>query len=198
LNQSERRNKARILVCASHAIKMGIHLYEILGRKKEKDGDKMKTSKVYRMKIFASNSVVARSRFWYFLCNLRKIKRANGEIISVREIFEKNPNFVKNFGVWLRYDSRSGTHNMYKEYRDTTLTGAIEKMYSEMASRHRARKRSIQILRTATLKTADVKRENTQQFINGKLKFRLMHRLSRPQSKAYRKTFKSTRPCTFF
>ena len=25
----------------------------------------------------------------------------------------------------LRYDSRSGTHNMYREYRDTTRAGAI-------------------------------------------------------------------------
>jgi ribosomal protein L20A (L18A) len=27
-----------------------------------------------------------------------------------------------------RYDSRSGTHNMYKEVRDTTLNNAIEKI----------------------------------------------------------------------
>merc|ERR1711977_584014 len=28
------------------------------------------------------------------------------------------PRKVKNFGIWIRYDSRSGTHNMYKEYRE--------------------------------------------------------------------------------
>ena len=28
-------------------------------------------------------------------------------------------------GVWLTYDSRSGTHNMYREYRDLTVSGAI-------------------------------------------------------------------------
>jgi large subunit ribosomal protein L18Ae len=40
-------------------------------------------------------------------------------------MFEKKPLQIKNFGVWLRYDSRSGTHNMYREYRDLTVTGAV-------------------------------------------------------------------------
>jgi len=217
--------------------------------------------------------VVARSRFWYYLSLLKKIKKANGEIISVREIFEKNANNIKNFGMWLRYDSRSGTHNMYKEYRDTTLTGAVEKMYADLASRHRARKSAVQIIRTAVVKTADCRRANTQQFQsnniknygmwlrydsrsgthnmykeyrdttltgavekmyadlasrhrarksavqiirtavvktadcrrantqqfqNNEIKFRLMHRVPRPSSKEFRKTFKAQKPCTFF
>lgn len=41
------------------------------------------------------------------------------------QVFEKSPLRVKNFGVWLRYDSRSGTHNMYREYRDLTTAGAV-------------------------------------------------------------------------
>ena len=53
------------------------------------------------------------------------------------QIFEKKPTTVKNFGVWVRYQSRTGYHNMYKEYRDTTLNGAVEQLYQEMASRHR-------------------------------------------------------------
>ena len=46
------------------------------------------------------------------------------------QIFEKKPTTVKNFGVWVRYQSRTGYHNMYKEYRDTTLNGAIEQLYT--------------------------------------------------------------------
>jgi large subunit ribosomal protein L18Ae len=34
---------------------------------------------------------------------------------------------------------------MYKEYRDTTLNGAVDQMYSEMASRHRVRFPCIQV-----------------------------------------------------
>ena len=41
------------------------------------------------------------------------------------QISEKNPSSIKNFGIWLRYNSRSGTHNMYREYRDITVCGAV-------------------------------------------------------------------------
>lgn len=42
------------------------------------------------------------------------------------QIFEKKPTRTKNYGVWLRYQSRTGYHNMFKEFRDLTLNGAIE------------------------------------------------------------------------
>jgi large subunit ribosomal protein L18Ae len=42
------------------------------------------------MRIFAPNDVVAKSRFWYFLGKLRKIKKANGEIVSLNEV-RRNP-----------------------------------------------------------------------------------------------------------
>lgn len=38
------------------------------------------------MRIFAPNTVVAKSRFWYFLAKLRKVKKANGEIVSLNEV----------------------------------------------------------------------------------------------------------------
>ena len=72
---------------------------------------------MFRMRIFAPDAIVAKSRFWYFLRQLRKFKKTTGEIVSVEEIKERKPLQIKNFGIWLRYDSRSGTHNMYREYR---------------------------------------------------------------------------------
>ena len=53
---------------------------------------------------------------------------------SCTKVFEKTPTVVKNFGIWVRYTSRTGVHNMYKEYRDVTLTGAVDQLYSEMVS----------------------------------------------------------------
>ena len=53
------------------------------------------------------------------------MKKINGEVISVQEIYEKNTNHVKLYGIALRYDSRSGTHNCYKESRDVSVCGAI-------------------------------------------------------------------------
>ena len=49
--------------------------------------------------------------------------------MPVLQIFEKHPTTIKNYGIWVRYMSRTGFHNAYKEYRDVTLNGAIEQMY---------------------------------------------------------------------
>uniref|UniRef100_A0A2K6BUU3 Large ribosomal subunit protein eL20 n=1 Tax=Macaca nemestrina TaxID=9545 RepID=A0A2K6BUU3_MACNE len=80
---------------------------------------------LYRMQIFAPNHVVAKFHFWYFLSQLKKMKKSSGETVNCGQVFEKYPLWVKNFGIWLRYDSRSSTHNMYWEYRDLTTMGAV-------------------------------------------------------------------------
>jgi hypothetical protein len=41
------------------------------------------------------------------------------------QVYDKKPLKVKNIGIWLRYVSRSGNHNMYREYRDLTAAGAV-------------------------------------------------------------------------
>jgi large subunit ribosomal protein L18Ae len=48
--------------------------------------DATPTPKLYRMRIFAPNDVVAKSRFWYFLAKLKKVKKANGEIVSLNKV----------------------------------------------------------------------------------------------------------------
>ena len=58
---------------------------------------------------------------------------------------------MKNFGIWIRYDSRSGTHNMYKEFRELTRANAVKSLYQDMAARHRARFRSIHVRSTLFL-----------------------------------------------
>jgi large subunit ribosomal protein L18Ae len=79
------------------------------------------------------------------------------------QIFERKPTTVKNYGIWVRYQSRTGYHNMYKEYRDVTLNGAVGQLYQEMASRHRVRLPCIQIIKTATVPASACKRPNTLQ-----------------------------------
>lgn len=81
---------------------------------------------LYRMTIFAPDHVIAKSRFWYFTRKLKKIKKSAGEIVDIQEIQERKPAArVKNYGVWLRYNSRTGTHNMYREYRDLSTAAAV-------------------------------------------------------------------------
>ena len=113
------------------------------------------------------------------------------------QIFERNPTTIKNYGIWLRYQSRTGYHNMYKEYRDTTLNGAVEQMYNEMASRHRVRSPCIQIIKTATVHFKLCKRDNTKQFHNSEIKFPLVYRKVRPPTRKLKTTFKASRPNLF-
>ena len=89
---------------------------------------KCHTPPLYRMRIFAPNHVVAKSRFWYFVSQLKKMKKSSGEIVYCGQVFEKSPLRVKNFGIWLRQDSHSGTH-MYWGYQDLTTSGAITQCY---------------------------------------------------------------------
>lgn len=98
--------------------------YRIVGRKIPSEQEPHPP--LYRMTIFAPDHVVAKSRYWYFLKRLKKVKKSAGEIVEIREVKERNPNQkVKNFGIWLRYNSRTGTHNMYREYRDLSVASAV-------------------------------------------------------------------------
>jgi len=38
------------------------------------------------MRLFAPNEVVAKSRFWYFMRKLKKVKKVNGEIVGINEV----------------------------------------------------------------------------------------------------------------
>ncbi|KAF3762272.1 hypothetical protein M406DRAFT_347427 [Cryphonectria parasitica EP155] len=167
--------------------------YQVIGRHLPTEANP--TPALYRMRIFAPNSVVAKSRYWYFMRGLKKVKKATGEIVSLNVIHEKHPLKVKNFGIWIRYDSRSGTHNMYKEYREMSRTEAVEALYQDMAARHRARFRSIHILRVVELeKSDDVKRPYIKQLLSKNLTFPLPHRVPKISNK---KVFSATRPSTF-
>ncbi|TPX34194.1 hypothetical protein SmJEL517_g03053 [Synchytrium microbalum] len=171
------------------------HEYQVIGRKLATEKEPI--PKLYRMRLFAPNTTVAKSRFWYFLKQVRKVKRASGEIVAVNEIFEKKPLVIKNYGIWLRYNSRSGTHNMYKEYRELTRTDAVASCYQDMASKHRARFSSIQIIKVALVKNEDVRRPHIKQVLVPGLKFPLPHRVQRAASKAHANTFIGHRPSTY-
>lgn len=58
--------------------------YQVIGRHLPTADEP--TPKLYRMRIFAPNEVVAKSRFWYYLRKLKKVKKANGEIVAVTKV----------------------------------------------------------------------------------------------------------------
>merc|ERR1712072_478815 len=155
------------------------HQYEVIGRHVPTERDP--SPKAYRIKLFTKNETQARSRFWYFIRRLVKMKKANAEILSVREIFEKKPDKVSKYGIWIRYDSRSGTTNMYKEFSTCTQNEAVAQMYQEIAGE---------------LKEKCV-RARIKQFLDANVKFPLTHRQPRSDLKGRRKGTLACAPTTF-
>merc|ERR1711865_614712 len=146
-------------------VKFDYHQYEVIGRHVPTERDP--EPKAYRIKLFTKNETQARSRFWYFIRRLVKMKKANAEILSIREIFEKKPEKVSKYGMWLRYDSRSGTTNMYKEFSALSENEASKCI-----------------------------RANIKQFLKANIAFPLPHRVYRAATKGYNKGTKATLPVT--
>eukprot|EP00747_Dinoflagellata_sp_TGD_P087647 gnl/TRDRNA2_/TRDRNA2_163707_c0_seq11.p2 gnl/TRDRNA2_/TRDRNA2_163707_c0~~gnl/TRDRNA2_/TRDRNA2_163707_c0_seq11.p2 ORF type:complete len:188 (+),score=52.80 gnl/TRDRNA2_/TRDRNA2_163707_c0_seq11:80-643(+) len=171
-----------------------MHQYQIVGR--AAPTPKNPTPKIYRMRLFAKNVVLAKNKYWYFMKKLNKAKKSGGELLAVNELFDKGPTKVKNYGIWLRYESRTNTHNMYKEYRDVTINGAISQMFAEMAGRHRAQPGSIQIINTAVIPASKCRRDHVLEMHDANLKFPVIRKMPLV-AKNLRTTFKANRPMTF-
>jgi len=167
--------------------------YRVVGRRLP--SEKEPHTPLYQMRIFAPDTVQAKSRFWYFIRFLKNVKKAHGEIVSCDQVFDKKPTKIKNFAVWLRYDSRSGTHNMYREYRDVTTPSAVTQCYRDMGARHRARASSIQIMKVQVIEASKLRSKNLKQFVDSKIKFPLPHRVQR---RLHFPRFTTTRPHTKF
>jgi large subunit ribosomal protein L18Ae len=168
--------------------------YEIVGR--AAPTQKVPVPKIYKLKLFAKSLVIARSKFWYFMKRINKAKRSGGEVLRITELFDARPSKVNNYGIWMRYNSRTDTHNMYKEYRDTTINGAVAQMISEMAGRHRAQCESIQILKTGIIADKDLRRNCNIQMTPRNLKFPVVRRTPLTH-KTVKKTFLAKRPTTY-
>nr|CAB3265704.1 60S ribosomal protein L18a-like [Phallusia mammillata] len=169
--------------------------YRVVGRKLPSEA--VPNPPLFRMRLFASNHIAAKSRFWYFLSYYKKVKKNAGEILQCSKIAEKSPGTVKNFGIWLRYDSRSGTHNMYREYRDVKVANAVTACYRDMGARHRARPGSIQIMRVEQVTSSKCKRKHVKQFHDSHIRFPMPRTvMSKSQQNAPR--FTTNKPKLFF
>lgn len=97
---------------------------------------------------------------------------------------------------------------MYKEFRDTTLAGAVSQMCKlflkcnersdqEMSGRHRAPHESIQIVKTSIVPAKDAKRDHAIVFSRVNVKFPKVKSLKRAPNKSLKTTFKASRPIVF-
>ena len=67
------------------SLQMKINQYLVMGRKTPNEQDP--NPKVYALRLFAPNEVVAKSKFWYHLRRQLKTKSAQGQILSVNQIY---------------------------------------------------------------------------------------------------------------
>eukprot|EP00915_Cephaloidophora_sp_WS-2016_P008583 GHVH01011826.1.p1 GENE.GHVH01011826.1~~GHVH01011826.1.p1 ORF type:complete len:126 (-),score=20.85 GHVH01011826.1:35-412(-) len=103
--------------------------------------------------------------------NTEKLKKTTGEIISVSVCPDVPSDFAKNYSVFARFDSRTGTHNMCKEFRDITRAGAVSHALNELNGCHRAQTRTIQIMAVNELENEQVTKNKVSQYHSDDLKF---------------------------
>jgi len=169
--------------------------YYIVGR--ALPTEKTPNPQLYRMRVFSSNPVLARSKFWYHMKRQHKIRKIQGEVISTSEIFEKKTGAIRNYGIVLRYLTRTGTVNMYKEYRDSSLCGAVSQMYLEMSGRHSANHDTIQVIRTSVIQDSELRRAQVSQYTGAQIKFPKTNNLKRAPCKALNSIVRATRPSLY-
>jgi large subunit ribosomal protein L18Ae len=97
-----------------------------------------------------------------------------------------------------------GYHTLYKEFRSTTLNGAIHQLYSELAGRHKAQRESVTIVRTTEIRAAKdekiedkVKRVSVKQIVKEGVRFPILTRRLRAARKTFRTVFKASKPNLF-
>ena len=183
------------MVKADPTLQMKIYQYLVTGRRIPTE--KHPNEDIISIRVFAPNPVVAKSKFWFQTRRLNKLKRAQGEILSVSEIHEKSKRTVKTYAIVLRYQSRTAIHNMYREVRDVSLNGAISQIHMEMSGKHQARHDTIQILKTSVIsKSDDVRRAGTAPYLDSGIKFPIVKTIPRSSERRFRTNFKAKRPTT--
>eukprot|EP00993_Chasmostoma_nieuportense_P003951 NODE_4640_length_759_cov_1485.742089_g4481_i0.p1 GENE.NODE_4640_length_759_cov_1485.742089_g4481_i0~~NODE_4640_length_759_cov_1485.742089_g4481_i0.p1 ORF type:complete len:184 (+),score=35.91 NODE_4640_length_759_cov_1485.742089_g4481_i0:79-630(+) len=169
--------------------------YELIGR--ENPSEKEPDPKIYKMNVFAKNLVIAKSRFWRLMRKLKKVKRSHGQILQIKTIKEPNVKTVKNYSILIRFQCATGVMNVNKEFRDTSLCGAVHHMYCDMASKHGAKYFDIDIVGTTVLPNNKCIRPNVTQFLKNKVKFPLMHRTTKKEQKYKKNPWLASRPSTY-
>ena len=75
-----------IVVCViaanvGHYLTLYLKERKIIGRRVPTE--KIRNPQLYRMRIFAPDDVQAKSKFWYFMNRLKKVKKTSGEIVAI-------------------------------------------------------------------------------------------------------------------
>jgi large subunit ribosomal protein L18Ae len=190
-----------------------IHQFLVVGRGHPTESNP--TPKIFKMRIFANDAVRAKSKFWYFLKRMNKIKKTNGEILSVHEVWgcfyyrcSKETHLKLKLSELFALTNQSlditpFTRNSEALALMEQLINYVTKLLtidSEMAGRHKAQRESLVIVRTTEIAgdlSKNSKRSYTAQIVKEGIKFPQLQRKLRPARKTFRTVFKATRPNLF-
>ena len=190
--------------CQTHASKKGpVHAtnngrgrqFLIYGRALPTDATP--NPKVCVAKVFAKNEAFARSHFWKLNLRDHKLKKSRGEILKIQEIHARNATVSKNFGIFLKYRSRTGIHNLFKEFRDVSLNGAVNQMYNEMGGNYKVNAEKVQVINTVELQKEQLKLRNPRclQWENTeKISYPIWRKTIRKTDTKYSNSFAAKRP----
>ena len=159
--------------------------------------DAVPTPKICVAKVFAKNEAFARSHFWKLNLRDHKLKKSRGEILKIQEIHERGNTVAKNFGIFLKYRSRTGIHNIFKEFRDVSLNGAVNQMYNEMGGNYKVDAEKVQVINTVELQKEQLKLRNPRclQWVNtDKIAYPIWRKTIRKTNTKYNSSFASKRP----
>lgn len=131
---------------------------------------------VFVSSVFATNSVVAQSKFFKLLNAQYKIKASNGCIIKIEEVEQDNDFSVKNYGIKFIYRTRTGLLNGYKEVRHINRTLAISSFYNEFGSKHKLRNDDFSIIEIRQLADDEVTKSRILSFVGKDVKFPIFNR----------------------
>lgn len=101
---------------------------------------------IFTSNIFAKNELIARSRFNRLINSEQKIKSTKSVILKIEEIIDNSELRVRNFGINIKYRSKAGVHNIYKEVRATSRCSAISNLFNSMAGTHKVTNDLIDII----------------------------------------------------
>ena len=100
----------------------------------------------------------------------------------------------------MKYRSDVGTTNLFKEFRDVNIKGAIDQLYNEMGGNYKVSRERVEIVRYVELQEENMKVRNPRciQWLNqNEIKYPLWKKNSRRTDRKFEVPFVTNRPCVY-
>ncbi|KAM0681671.1 60S ribosomal protein L20B [Glugoides intestinalis] len=149
--------------------KCSVKEYRIYGCKTP--SEKEPQPQLFVSTIFASNAVIAESKFFKLITNQYKIKPSNGTVVKIEEVPQDNDFVVKNYGIRFTYRTRTGLCNGYKEVRHISKALAAHSFFTEFGSKHKLKQHEFYIIEFKQLADNEVTKSRILPYVGKDVKF---------------------------